>query len=204
VPREEILQKRGLDVAVMDSKFERKAAPRTYTVTQEAELEVLRAQLTKVTAELRHANEHELPEESFRAAETAKRQELNDLVEHFDQLNAAATAAVAEPRKPYTPRNYNKEHRDDQQPRGSSYNSNNHHRGGNSSGHNNNKYNHTTSTTEQEGWATLSSQRHHHHHHHKEEKTEESEAYASFFSNRRRHPRTDMDSSSEPNPQPQA
>lgn len=163
-PREEILQQRGLDVSVQDSKFERKAAVRTYSVQQASELEVIREQLSKVTADLRHANEHELPEEVYREQETAKRQELNDLVEKFDQMNAndkTTSTTTDTSSSHYTPRRHNADHSE--------------------------KYNeqqqHTTKYDKQEGtWG-----RQHQHNNHREEKTEDNEAYSSFFSNRRRH-----------------
>lgn len=171
LPREEILQQRGLDVAKIDDFFEKKAAVRSYTAAQEAELETVRAQLGAITAELRHANEHELPEETFRLAEQAKRQELNDLVEKFGQLNTTATVAEDEQQqqavrhKAYVPRgavrnSKDHHHHDEQQHR--SYGS--HNRSGNG------KYN----------------DKKHVEFGRNEEKREDSDAYASFFSNRRR------------------
>lgn len=168
-PREEILQQRGLDVSVQDSKFERKAAVRTYSVQQASELEVIREQLSKVTADLRHANEHELPEEVYREQETAKRQQLNDLVEKFDQMNAndknTSTTTDTSSSSHYISRRHNADHSE-------KYNI--------SSSSMDNKYD------KQEG--TWGRQQHNNHqHHHREEKTEDNEAYSSFFSNRRRH-----------------
>jgi Plant specific eukaryotic initiation factor 4B len=90
VPREEILLQRGIPVAAMDDKFERKAAVRHYTVEQDAELERVRRELEKIVEDLRNANEQELPEEAFRQAEQAKRRELNSLLEQFAMVNDAA------------------------------------------------------------------------------------------------------------------
>jgi Plant specific eukaryotic initiation factor 4B len=90
VPREEILQQRGIPVAAMDDKFERKAAVRHYTVEQDAELERVRLELETITEHLRNANEQELPEEAFRQAEQDKRHELNSLLEQFAMVNDAA------------------------------------------------------------------------------------------------------------------
>lgn len=83
IPREEILEKRGIDVKTVDSKFERKAALPKYTAAQDAQLEQVRSDLEKISATLREANEMELPEEEFRLKEDEKRKELNSLMEQF-------------------------------------------------------------------------------------------------------------------------
>lgn len=101
VPREQVLEKRGVDVKKVDDKIERKAAVSKFTVAQEEEIEQVRTQLTKITEELRNANENELPEENFRVEAEAKRKELNDLMEKFSKLNAQD-----EPRHKYTPRSH--------------------------------------------------------------------------------------------------
>ena len=59
----------------------------TYSQEQEEQLETLRAELTKVEADLRNANEMELPEEMFRSQADAKRKELNDLMAKFTKEN---------------------------------------------------------------------------------------------------------------------
>ena len=86
-PREEILQRRGLDPTTVDQQYERKAAPIRYTVEQEERLEAARAALEDAALALREANENEMPEEEFRAAEQVKRQELNALMEEFAKVN---------------------------------------------------------------------------------------------------------------------
>ena len=86
-PREEILQRRGLDPTAVDQQYERKAAPIRYTVVQEERLEVARAELEAASVALREANENEMPEEEFRLAEDVKRKELNALMEEFAKTN---------------------------------------------------------------------------------------------------------------------
>jgi len=81
------LQKRGVDVKVVDSKYERKAAAARFTPIQEKEIEEVRAELEKASVALREANEQELPEEKYRVAEDAKRKELNALMEKFAAAN---------------------------------------------------------------------------------------------------------------------
>lgn len=71
----------------MDEKIARKAVGTHFTTVQETQLEAVRVQLTAAEEELRHANEKELPEESYRVAADAKRNELNTLLETFGRLN---------------------------------------------------------------------------------------------------------------------
>ena len=54
---------------------------------QDKKVEDLRAELTEIELKLREANEMELPEEEFRVAAEAKREELNGLVKEFTELN---------------------------------------------------------------------------------------------------------------------
>lgn len=54
----------------------------------------MRAELTKVEALLRDANENELPEEAFRVQVEAKREELNSLMEKFSNMNEKGGGVV--------------------------------------------------------------------------------------------------------------
>jgi hypothetical protein len=72
----------------VDSRIEKKAEVKSFTPQQEMEVEALRAELTKVEALLRDANERELPEEVFRVQVETKREELNSLMEKFAKMNA--------------------------------------------------------------------------------------------------------------------
>jgi len=108
-PREEILQKRGVDVQTIDSKFERKAAVLQYTPDQEEQLEAVREQLETASQALREANEQELPEEAFRVAEDAKRKELNALLEQFAKANLESPPAGVDDRH-YTSTRRNSDH----------------------------------------------------------------------------------------------
>ena len=74
-PREVVLQQRGIDPMEQNQRIEQKALIPRYTDEQEAVLETIRDELTKITEELREANEMELPEEEYRLAEDAKRKE---------------------------------------------------------------------------------------------------------------------------------
>lgn len=59
----------------------------TKPAEQDKKVEDLRAELTEIELKLREANEMELPEEEFRVAAEAKREELNGLVKEFTELN---------------------------------------------------------------------------------------------------------------------
>ena len=93
-PREEVLAKKGIDAKLVDARIEKKVTPVRLTKDQEEEVEALRQELTVVEAELREANEKELPEESLRVQAEAKRQLLNDLVAKFADLNTVATTTT--------------------------------------------------------------------------------------------------------------
>jgi hypothetical protein len=90
LPREQVLKQRGIDVAKEDFRFERKAELSKFTRDQEAQIEAVRVELTKAETLFRQANEMELPEEEFRAAAEAKRNELNDLVKKFTDMNVTS------------------------------------------------------------------------------------------------------------------
>ena len=157
VPREEILQKRGVDVKLVDSKYERKAAAAHFTPIQEKELEEVRAELEKASVALREANEQELPEEKYRVAEDAKRKELNALMEKF-----AAANLESPPEELLTePRRYTSSRRHSDQQHARSYGRDDNHNK-HQSGRYNNYYD-------------------------KEEGAEGDPAFTSFSSNRRRH-----------------
>ena len=79
---------RGVLATTVDSRIEKKAEVKSFTPQQEMEVEVVRAELTKVEALLRDANERELPEEVFRVQVESKRGELNTLMEKFAKMNA--------------------------------------------------------------------------------------------------------------------
>ena len=87
MPREQVLKQRGIDVAKEDYRFECKAEVAHFNREQEAEIERVRAELTKLEKELRQANEMELPEETLRAQVEPKRAELNDLLTKFAEMN---------------------------------------------------------------------------------------------------------------------
>jgi hypothetical protein len=91
-PREQVLKQRGVDVALMDSRIERKAEVHHFTKEQEQEIEAVRSELEVAEANLRDANEKELPEETFRVAVEAKRKQLNDLMEKYGKMNPATSS----------------------------------------------------------------------------------------------------------------
>lgn len=93
LPREQVLKQRGIDPSEQDSRFELKAEVAHFTPEQEAEVEAVQAQLTKLEREWRNANENELPEEQIRTAAESKRTELNALMKKFHDINAAAAAS---------------------------------------------------------------------------------------------------------------
>jgi Plant specific eukaryotic initiation factor 4B len=102
IPREETLARRGIDAKAVDQKFEARAAAAhrqqsRLTAAQQAQLQAVRDDLTRITEELRDANERELPEETFRVAEERKRKELNDLLAEFEKVNLATAAAAPSP-----------------------------------------------------------------------------------------------------------
>jgi len=86
-PREEVLQKKGVDVKLVDSRIDKKAEVLHFTKQQEEEVEAVRSELTRAEDKLREANEMELPEETYRVACEQKKKELNDLMAKFTELN---------------------------------------------------------------------------------------------------------------------
>lgn len=84
------MQRRGIDPAQQNARIEKKAQIPHYTPDQELVLERIRDELTRITNDLREANEMELPEETFRVAEEQKKKELNDCIENFNRLNIDA------------------------------------------------------------------------------------------------------------------
>mmetsp|Transcript_4466 Transcript_4466/g.8498 ORF Transcript_4466/g.8498 Transcript_4466/m.8498 type:complete len:236 (+) Transcript_4466:94-801(+) len=96
-PRELILQQRGVDVQTLDAKFELKAAhyERTtgsnngWTPAQRANVEAVRRDLERLELQWRDANEKELPEETYRLAVKAKRDELHTLLQQLSESAAA-------------------------------------------------------------------------------------------------------------------
>ena len=63
---------------------------------QEEEVEAVRAELTRAEDKLREANEMELPEETYRVACEQKKEELNDLMAKFAELNLKKKKEKAE------------------------------------------------------------------------------------------------------------
>ena len=70
---------------------------------QDETINAIQAELTKAEAELRDANERELPEESYRVVVEAKRKELHDLMEQYAAENKreSTNESAAEQRKHY-------------------------------------------------------------------------------------------------------
>ena len=92
-PREETLRAKGVDAAEVDKKIDLKASSSRLTRQQQEEADAVAEDLAAVEAELRRANEMELPENDLRAKAEAKRQELDALLSKFAQLNAERQAA---------------------------------------------------------------------------------------------------------------
>lgn len=67
-----------------------------YGQDQNEEIQAIQAQLTNAEADLRDANEKELPEESYRVVVEQKRKELHDLMEVFQKENAEKQATAEE------------------------------------------------------------------------------------------------------------
>ncbi|KAL7483780.1 hypothetical protein ACHAWX_000187, partial [Stephanocyclus meneghinianus] len=86
-PRELVLQSKGIDPAAADKKAERKAGVVRLTDEQNRRVEAVRAELEEIEAQLREANENELPEEEYRVAAERKRDELNELMKEFQSVN---------------------------------------------------------------------------------------------------------------------
>mmetsp|Transcript_8767 Transcript_8767/g.18227 ORF Transcript_8767/g.18227 Transcript_8767/m.18227 type:complete len:361 (+) Transcript_8767:59-1141(+) len=101
-PREEVLASKGIDPTLVDTRIEKKAHAPRLTAEQDRQVELLRKELTEIEAKMREANENELPEEEYRVAAEGKREELNELMRMFQEVNleagggaAAAAAGVA-------------------------------------------------------------------------------------------------------------
>jgi hypothetical protein len=104
IPREEVLQRRGLDPIKVDQQFETKCKVIPFTRVQEAELQKLQAELTKATLEWQQANELELPEERLRLEAEAKRKELHDTMQGFKRQNAQVAKTFSDqPTSPSSP-----------------------------------------------------------------------------------------------------
>lgn len=89
VPREQVLQSRGIDPALMDKRIDDKIRlSHNFTAQQDIELESVRGELAKLQADWTDAKEKELPEEELRLKVEAKRSELHDLMEKFSKMNA--------------------------------------------------------------------------------------------------------------------
>lgn len=82
-PRELVLKEKGVDVRSLDAKFEAKAKVSKFSVEQEAQIEAVREELTRLETMWREANEKELPEEMYRVKAEAKREELKVLLKKF-------------------------------------------------------------------------------------------------------------------------
>lgn len=82
-PRELVLKEKGVDVKSLDAKFEAKAKVSRFSSEQEAQIESVRQELTRLEALWRDANEKELPEETYRLKVEGKRDELKKLMTEF-------------------------------------------------------------------------------------------------------------------------
>lgn len=86
-PREVVLANKGVDYRTVDKILDRKIAAEHLTPEQDAEAEVIRLALTQAEDAYWDANEKELPEEELRLDMEAKRKELHDLLEKFQEIN---------------------------------------------------------------------------------------------------------------------
>lgn len=65
------------------------------TAEQDRQVELLRKELTEIEEKMREANENELPEEEYRVAAEGKREELNELMRRFQEVNLEAGGGAA-------------------------------------------------------------------------------------------------------------
>lgn len=86
-PREIVLANKGVDYRNVDKILDRKIAAEHLTHEQDAEAESIRLALSKAEDAYWDANEKELPEEDLRLDMEAKRKELHDLLEKFQEIN---------------------------------------------------------------------------------------------------------------------
>ena len=86
-PREIVLANKGVDYRNVDKILDRKIAAEHLTPEQDAEAESIRLALSKAEDAYWDANEKELPEEDLRLDMEAKRKELHDLLEKFQEIN---------------------------------------------------------------------------------------------------------------------
>jgi len=86
-PREEVLASKGIDAKLVDERITKKATAVHYTREQNEEIQAIQAELTRAEADLRHANENELPEASFQKVVDTKRRELHELMELYQKEN---------------------------------------------------------------------------------------------------------------------
>ena len=86
-PREIVLANKGVDYRNVDKILDRKIAAEHLTPEQDAEAEIIRLALTQAEDAFWEANEKELPEEELRLDMEAKRKELHDLLEKFQEIN---------------------------------------------------------------------------------------------------------------------
>ncbi|KAL7470513.1 hypothetical protein ACHAXS_010767 [Conticribra weissflogii] len=94
-PREEVLASKGIDPTLVDTRIEKKAHVPRLTAEQDRQVELLRKELTEIEEKMREANENELPEEEYRVAAEEKREELNDLMRRFQEVNLEAAVGGA-------------------------------------------------------------------------------------------------------------
>ena len=86
-PREVVLANKGVDYRSVDKRLDRKIAAEHLTPEQEAEAEIIRLALIQAEDAYWDANEKEIPEEALRLEMEAKRKELHDLLERFQEIN---------------------------------------------------------------------------------------------------------------------
>jgi len=89
-PREDVLKERGIDSVEIDKKIEQKSRVTRLTSEQDAQVEALRAELTKLEEAWREANEMELPEEELRVQTESKRKELQALMDSLKSVSVSA------------------------------------------------------------------------------------------------------------------
>ncbi|GMI33371.1 hypothetical protein TeGR_g8454 [Tetraparma gracilis] len=91
--REEVLKSKGVSLAEIDARVNKKAEVLKLTKDQEEEAEACRGELAFAEKELNEANEMELPEGDKREKFDAKKAELQDLLDGFQKLNMEKAAA---------------------------------------------------------------------------------------------------------------
>lgn len=79
---------KGIDAKKVDERIQKKATVIHFTKDQDAEIQAVQAELSRAEADLRNANEQELPEEKYRVVVEQKKKEMNEMVEQYTKENA--------------------------------------------------------------------------------------------------------------------